>query len=57
MIITRTKLQRDVRHFHRKPEFANHPSSCIFCDKPDRNGKPPVSADFLTVRNKDEIMK
>lgn len=57
MIITRTKLQRDVRHFHRKPEFANHPSSCIFCDKPDRNGKPPVSADFLTVRKKDEIMK
>lgn len=57
MVITRTKLQRDVGHFDRKPEFANHPSHCIFCDKPDRNGKPPVSADFPTARKKDEIMK
>lgn len=57
MVITRTKLQRDVGYFDRKPEFANHPSHCIFCDKPDRNGKPPASADFPTARKKDEIMK
>lgn len=57
MVITRIKPQRDMGHFDRKPEFSNHPSNCIFCDKPDRNGKPPVSADFLTVRKKDEIMK
>lgn len=30
---------------------------CVLCDKFDGNSKPPVSADFPTVRNKEEIMK